>query len=92
QPLPDIKLPQLPMKETDKDPPRTPPISVTGSLAMPGAGEAVPVEQLKELEKAGTVAPAPAAPINLIAVPSTPVPQNAGSMTSPIPTPTTPAP
>lgn len=92
QPLPDIKLPQLPLKDSDKDPPRTPPISVTGSSQMPGAGEAVPVEQLKELEKAGTVAPAPAQPINLIALPSTPVPQNAGAMTSPIPTPSTPAP
>jgi len=92
QPLPDIKLPQLPMKETDKDPPRTPPISVTGSSAMPGAGEAVPVEQLKELEKAGTVATAPASPINLIALPNVAVPQNAGTMTSPIPTPSTPAP
>jgi len=92
QPLPDIKLPQLPMKETDKDPPRTPPISVTGSTAMAGAGEAVPVEQLKELEKAGTVATAPVSPINLIALPNVAVPQNAGTMTSPIPTPTTPAP
>ncbi len=92
QPLPDIKLPQLPMKETDKDPPRTPPISVTGSTAMPGAGEAVPVEQLKQLEKAGTVATAPVSPINLIAMPNVAVPQNAGTMTTPIPTPSTPAP
>jgi pilus assembly protein CpaC len=92
QPLPDIKLPQLPMKETDKDPPRTPPVSVTGSTAMAGAGEAVPVEQLKELEKAGTVAAAPVSPINLISLPNVAVPQNAGTMTSPIPTPSTPAP
>jgi pilus assembly protein CpaC len=92
QPLPDIKLPQLPMKDSDKDAPRTPPISVTGTSAMPGAGEAVPVEQLKELEKAGTVATAPVSPITLIALPNVAVPQNAGSMTTPIPTPSTPAP
>ena len=92
QPLPDIKLPQLPLKDTDKDAPRTPPISVTGGSAMPGAGEAVPVEQLKELEKAGTVATAPVSPINLIALPNVAVPQNAGTMTSPIPAPSTPAP
>jgi pilus assembly protein CpaC len=92
QPLPDIKMPQLPLKDTDKDPPRTPPISVTGSAAMPAAGEAVPVEQLRELEKAGTVATAPVSPINLLVMPSVAAPQNAGTMTTPIPTPSTPAP
>ncbi len=92
QPLPDIKLPQLPMKDTDKDPPRTPPISVTGNTAMQGAGEAVPVEQLKALEKAGQVSAAPVSPIQLITIPAVAAPQNAGTMTTPMPTPSTPAP
>jgi pilus assembly protein CpaC len=93
QPLPDIKLPELPMKDSDKEPPRTPPISVTGSAAMPGAGDAVPVEQLKALDKAGEVPAAPASgPIQLITIPPVVAPQNSGSMTTPIPTPSTQAP
>jgi pilus assembly protein CpaC len=92
QPLPDIKLPQLPLKNTDKDPPRTPPISVTGSAAMPGAGEAVPVEELRAMEKAGTVSTAPQPNVQLITIPAVAPPQNAGTMTTPIPTPSTPAP
>jgi pilus assembly protein CpaC len=92
QPLPDIKMPVLPMKESDKEAPRTPPISVTGAVGQP-QGEAVPVEDLKALEKAGTVPTAPATqPIQLISIPAVAPPQNAGTMTTPLPTPSTPAP
>jgi len=53
----------------------------------------VPVEDLKALEKAGTVPTASAAqPIQLIALPPVAAPQNAGTMTTPLPTPSTPAP
>ena len=93
QPLPDIKLPVLPLKESDKEAPRTPPISVTGAVGLPPGAEAVPVEDLKALEKAGTVPTASAAqPIQLIALPPVAAPQNAGTMTTPLPTPSTPAP
>jgi pilus assembly protein CpaC len=93
QPLPDIKLPQLPMKESDKEAPRTPPMSVTGPVPVPALTEAVPVEQLKALEKAGQAPPAAAPTIQLLALPQAPAPQaNSGTMTTPLPTPSTPAP
>ncbi len=94
QPLPDIKLPQLPMKGTDKEVPRTPPMSVTGAVPVPEGPEAVRVEQLQALDKAGLApAAAPASQIQLITVPPLTPPQNAGTMTTPIPAPpTTPAP
>jgi pilus assembly protein CpaC len=88
QPLPDIKLPQPPLKGTDKEAPRTPAISATG----PVPDQIVPVEQLKAMEKAGE-APAQTAPaLQLLAAPQIPVPQNAGTMTTPIPAPSVPAP
>ncbi len=93
QPLPDIKLPVLPLKEADKEAPRTPPIAVTGSAAMPAAGEAVPVEDLRALEKAGQVSTAPGPQtIQFVTMPAVAPPQNAGTMTTPMPTPSTPAP
>jgi pilus assembly protein CpaC len=97
QPLPDIKLPQPPLKGTDKEPPRTPPISVTGPVPPPPLPEAVPVEQLREMEKAGQAQATPAPALQLLTVPQIAAPQNAGSMTTPMPTPpvappTTPAP
>ncbi len=92
QPLPDIKLPVLPLKESEKEPPRTPPISVTGPVPTPQVTEPVPIEQMKALEKAGQVQAAPQPGIQLLTIPALAPPQNAGSMTTPLPTPSTPAP
>jgi pilus assembly protein CpaC len=87
QPLPDIKLPQPPLKGTDKEPPRTPPISVTGPVPPPPLPEAVPVEQLRQMEKAGQAQASPAPALQLLTVPQIAAPQNAGTMTTPMPTP-----
>jgi pilus assembly protein CpaC len=92
QALPDLKLPTLPMKESDKESPRTPPISVTGPVPFPPVTEPVPVEQLRALEKAGQAQPAPAPVLQLIGIPQLPTQTNAGSMTTPLPAPTTPTP
>jgi pilus assembly protein CpaC len=89
QPRPDVKMPQPPLDGTAKEAPRTPPLSATGPVPVPPA-ESMPVEELKAqgAQPQGQQSAGPQT-IQLLAVPPTPAPpvMNPGTMTTPVPTP-----
>jgi pilus assembly protein CpaC len=97
QPAPEIKMPQPPLPGTNKEPPRTPPISVTGAAPPAPTQETIPVEELEALQKQGQAQAAPSQPLQLLVAPTITPPQNPGTMTTPmsvppVPAPSTPAP
>jgi pilus assembly protein CpaC len=73
-PRPEIEMPREFMKDTRPDPPRTPPISVTGPVPVKPEPQTIPVEQLIQIQK-GQHPPAPAMPaVQFVPVPVTPPP------------------
>jgi pilus assembly protein CpaC len=92
QPVPEIKLP-LPMLEgAPTEAPRTPPVSVTGPVPMAPGVDSVPVEDLKPKQGQGQQQGTQPQAIQLLTIPTVQPQTNPGTMTEPVPTPSTPTP
>lgn len=72
QPRPDLERPVPFMEEGTPGPLQTPGIDVTGPVPVTPPQETVPVEQLKQAEKAAQNGAAPVAPVQFIPVPVAP--------------------
>jgi pilus assembly protein CpaC len=89
QAAPDVKRPERFLEGSSEQPPRTPPVSVTGPATAPGGRQSVLVEDLqKEQQPAGQQATQ--APVILQLAPAPLPPQNPGTMTGPPPSPSNP--
>lgn len=63
QPVPSIPMPEPFLKDAPTTPPRTPGMSVTGTVPVPPPQESLPVEQLQEMQKQGQASATQQAPV-----------------------------
>ncbi len=92
QPVPDVKMPAPMLDDAPAQPPRTPPMSVTGTVPVKPVQETIPVEMLKPEQQQQPTAPATPTPLFLMQSPPATTeapPSNPGTMTGPPPSPDT---
>ena len=91
-PLPDVHFPKEFMPAGRIDPPRTPPLSVTGPVPVKPARLSIPHEELEQIEKQTPSTPGGAPPLIQFMMPAAPSPQAAPTAPIAAPPPNAPAP